>query len=152
MSTLEYIDTLNIPVWALPYLVNGDASSLDDEDEQDCIDWLNEAFPQHDCLTFNVHGAPHFCYRPAFGLAAECVDVEVHGHPTEYEYFINLDERGEFSADVRTPGGRTIFEIAGTDFFECGWMKHKGDLSGLESYLRHVAGAIPKSATVTKGQ
>jgi hypothetical protein len=32
---------------------------------------------------------------------------------TGYRYFINLDERGSFSADVRNPRKRTIFEIHG---------------------------------------
>lgn len=28
-----------------------------------------------------------------------------------FEYFINLDERGSFYADVRNPQGETVFEI-----------------------------------------
>ena len=28
----------------------------------------------------------------------------------QYEYFINLDERGEFYADVRDPDGNTVYK------------------------------------------
>jgi len=52
-------------------------------------------------------------------------------------YHINLDERGEFYADVRR-GGETIFEIKGFDIFEDGWMKHKEDMIGLVEYLEHL--------------
>ena len=50
------------------------------------------------------------------------------------EYFINLDERGEFNADVRR-NNETIFEINGFDIFEDGFMKNKNDLAGLTEYL-----------------
>lgn len=33
----------------------------------------------------------------------------------QYEYYINLDERGEFYADLRTPKGKTIAEIRTDD-------------------------------------
>jgi hypothetical protein len=52
-------------------------------------------------------------------------------------YHINLDERGDFYADVRR-NGHTIFEINGFDIFSDGWMKHKKDLLGLGEYLRHL--------------
>jgi hypothetical protein len=52
-----------------------------------------------------------------------------------YRYFINLDERGSFSADVRNPRKRTIFEIHGFQIFEDGWMRHRRDLDGLKQYL-----------------
>ena len=50
-------------------------------------------------------------------------------------YFINLDERGEFYADVRDDSNNTIFEIRGFDIFEDGWMRNKNDLKGLKCYL-----------------
>lgn len=57
-----------------------------------------------------------------------------------YEYFINHDERGEFSADVRNSEGRTIFEFKSdedgfVDMIEDGHMRHKNDLDGLREYL-----------------
>lgn len=59
------------------------------------------------------------------------------------EYFINTDERGEFYADVRTPKGKTIFEIHGGDIFEYGFMHHKHDTRGLLEYLRSIGIAKP---------
>lgn len=52
-----------------------------------------------------------------------------------FGYFIDLDERGEFFADVRNSDGETVFEIKGYDIFRDGFMKHKEDLDGLEEYL-----------------
>lgn len=50
------------------------------------------------------------------------------------KYYINLDERGEFFADVRRDD-KTIFEIKGSEIFEDGFMKHKNDLIGLSQHL-----------------
>ena len=64
----------------------------------------------------------------------------------DYRLHVNLDERGGFYADVRSPDGSTVFEIkAGnelaedeTSIFEDGYMAHKGDVSGLTDYLREL--------------
>ena len=56
----------------------------------------------------------------------------------KYEYFINLDERGEFFADVRTPEGTTVFEIKGFEIFQDGCMNHAEDLCNLADYLRDL--------------
>ena len=50
-------------------------------------------------------------------------------------YFINLDERGEFRADVRTYIGDTIFEIDGHEIFEDGYMRNSTDIDGLLDYM-----------------
>ena len=63
-----------------------------------------------------------------------------------YEYFINLDERGSFLADVRDPKGKTVFIIkAGnelsedeTSIFDDGYMDHPEDLVNLADYLRDL--------------
>jgi hypothetical protein len=49
-------------------------------------------------------------------------------------YHINLDERGEFYADVRRDD-KTIFEIKGFEIFEDGFMRNKNDMHGLAGYL-----------------
>lgn len=59
-------------------------------------------------------------------------------YPNAFKYFINLDERGEFYADVRNPEGETVFEIKGGEIFEDGWMKYKDDMAGLKEYLVHL--------------
>lgn len=50
------------------------------------------------------------------------------------KYYINLDERGEFYADVRRDD-KTIFEIKGFEIFEDGFMDHKEDIVNLFTYL-----------------
>jgi len=49
------------------------------------------------------------------------------------EYYIDLDERGEFRAHVER-NDETIYTLY-PEIFEDGFMKHKEDLSGLQSYL-----------------
>lgn len=53
-----------------------------------------------------------------------------------YEYYINLDERGEFYADVRdTHDDMTVFEFSGFWMFEDGFMSNKYDTNGLRDYM-----------------
>jgi hypothetical protein len=57
----------------------------------------------------------------------------------QYVYHINLDERGEFYADVRHPSSdETMIEIKGHDIFETGYMAHKEDMEGLTEWLQHI--------------
>lgn len=75
-----------------------------------------------------------------------------------YGYYINLDERGDFYADVRDAEGKTVFDIrAGgslgedeSSIFEDGFMRDKHDTSGLTEYLRSL-GVIPQEAEVLSG-
>ena len=63
--------------------------------------------------------------------------------PATYSYYINLNERGSFYADVRNQNGKTVFEIkAGnelgpdeTSIFDDGYMKNIHDMQGLKEYL-----------------
>lgn len=73
-----------------------------------------------------------------------------------YEYYIDLDERGSFLADVRDENGETVFEIrAGaelteeeTSIFEDGFMKHHNDIEGRRQFnfwitlTRHIIKSI----------
>jgi len=52
-----------------------------------------------------------------------------------FEYYINLDERGEFFADVRDSNGETVFEIHGFDLFQYGILLDKYDVDNLTDYL-----------------
>lgn len=86
--------------------------------------------------------------EPVFTLLdADNLDVSVlrglsalEGLPLirKLEYVINLDERGEFDADVRQSDGDTLFEIKGAEIFEDGFMSHGKDLDGLTDYLRSL--------------
>jgi hypothetical protein len=79
-------------------------------------------------------------------------DEDVEPEKTTYYYFIDLDERGDFYADVRKDGdqGETVFEIHGFDIFEDGFMSDKKDLAGLREYLVNV-GIIEKEDDVLLG-
>ena len=73
----------------------------------------------------------------------------------KYTYYINLDERGEFFADVRDQAEKTIFEIHSNDSGEIepivdGYMRHGSDLKGLADYLSTV-GLINKNDSIIKG-
>jgi len=72
-----------------------------------------------------------------------------------YGYYINLNERGYFYADVRDADGNTVYEIRDgasleedeASIFEDGYMRHVYDLSGLTEHLRTL-GVIPQNAEV----
>jgi len=66
-----------------------------------------------------------------------------------FTYYINLDERGEFYADVRNEKEKTVFEIQGYEIFEDGFMSHKDDVTGLQEYLRWID-IIPSESTILK--
>jgi hypothetical protein len=76
----------------------------------------------------------------------------------KYFYFINYDERGGFCANVQDESGANVFDIkAGdelpegeTSIFDNGYMKHKNDLAGLESYLKDL-GVIHPAGYLMRG-
>lgn len=54
----------------------------------------------------------------------------------QYDYYINLNERGDFYADVRNPvTDATVYEIRGFEIFEDGFMDSVKDMTGLTCYL-----------------
>lgn len=63
------------------------------------------------------------------------------------EYYINLSERGDFFADVRTPDGQTILEIHGHDIFDDGFMSHENDIDGLLQYMIGL-NIVPEYTTI----
>ena len=67
-----------------------------------------------------------------------------------YTYHINLDERGEFYADVREENGRTVYDIKGPSIFEDGFMCHPADLRGLGVYLLDL-GVLRDSDSIEQG-
>lgn len=67
-------------------------------------------------------------------------------------FYINLDERGEFYADIRDMDGVTVWEVRSDDDgslwpVEYGYMRNKEDLEGLSEYLSSV-GIIPEWAEI----
>lgn len=67
-----------------------------------------------------------------------------------YKYYINLDERGEFFADVRDENENNVFTISGFDIFEDGYMRHSKDVAGLREYLIELS-IITKNDNLTPG-
>lgn len=76
-----------------------------------------------------------------------------------FGYYVNLDERGSFYADVRSVDGKTVFEVrAGNELAEDetdpvtdGFMKHLRDVDGLTAYLRDLS-VISRDARVVEMQ
>lgn len=67
-----------------------------------------------------------------------------------YGFYVNLDERGEYKADVRNALGATVFEYSTNDegrieLVDDGFLKHARDLDGLAEYLCEN-GILPSNA------
>ena len=77
----ELIDSYDIPSYAMSYLIDGDASGLEDSDQDEIDNWLSTQFEEHESLSFTPHGEiSEFNSWPAFGPAADCTRCTVHGH------------------------------------------------------------------------
>ena len=82
-------------------------------------------------------------------------DIQAPKQSDLFGYYINLDERGDFYADVRDQANKTIFEIridggdedAGSSIFVDGFMSSKNDIAGLEHHLRDT-GIIPANGRI----
>ena len=72
---------VEIPDWALSYLVNGDATGLTDEEFEDVKDFEE----QYEYVS-EVPGAERsFSWSPQFGDASDCIDCIVRERPEEQE-------------------------------------------------------------------
>ena len=70
----------------------------------------------------------------------------------KYEYFINLDERGEFYSDVRVAStGRTVSEFDTEEAIE--WAEDGYNIRDPETVLMNLIerGIVRKGSTITKG-
>lgn len=80
---LTEIETLQLPTWALPALINGDTSALTgaEEDQLECF-LLN--YESYEGLLFEVHGEPYFSWVNAVDNYGGDVNwVTIHGHKAE---------------------------------------------------------------------
>lgn len=69
----------------------------------------------------------------------------------DYRFRVNLDERGEYSADVIDYQDATIVEIDGAkleSLIEDGFMAHRDDLDGLIAHLKEL-GFVSEDALLT---
>lgn len=74
---MRKISTEEIPTYALPYLINGDPTGLDDEDIKNA-DRFCESFCSKGALIFDPNGEPYFSHCPAFGLASDVIDCDIY--------------------------------------------------------------------------
>lgn len=65
-------------------------------------------------------------------------DILISRFIDTYHYHINLDERGEFFADVRDDKENSVFEVHGYDIFNDGFMADNHDIDGLRDHLVSV--------------
>lgn len=75
------------------------------------------------------------CFERMTKEEKESFGFEVDDEGQTFEYYINLDERGEFFADVRDESGNTVFELHGYQMFDDGFMSDSDDMDGLKAYL-----------------
>ena len=69
-----YVITQQVPDYTLPAIVNGDFSNLDAEETKMVQDFM-ESYPGH--LLVPRDESPSFTSSPAFGMAADCVPVDI---------------------------------------------------------------------------
>lgn len=63
-----------IPVWALPAIINGDSSGLEQEDVDTILAWFEKTgVDVVECPTDKDMDKKYFTSRPAFGKACEVV-------------------------------------------------------------------------------
>lgn len=79
MKMIDYVQD-NVPAYALSYLVNGDASGMEDEDQANADAWMEycqnkmaKDYPGLACNLIVSDAEPSFVHHPAFGLACEAV-------------------------------------------------------------------------------
>lgn len=84
MRTLHKYDHLPIPDYALPYLINGDASGLEEEDKRKADEYMQQyydlAAKYGGDVIFTTEGdepEAYFYHRPEFGLPCNVVDCVV---------------------------------------------------------------------------
>lgn len=88
MKTLDTY-TINFPTWGLSALINDDYSSLNDEEIRQVNEFKHEFYelaqthPEKDALKTgfviwsDTDQTTFFCKSPEFGLACDCVELEV---------------------------------------------------------------------------
>lgn len=83
-------------------------------------------------------------------MVAGMPEFDLPANPAHlYGYYVNLDERGEFYADLRDASGTTVYELRSEEDgslapVEDGYMKHRKDMHGLEEMLKTLASCHPK--------
>ena len=83
LASFEHFDTINIPSWSLSYLINSDASGLEDSEIELIDEWIDSL--DYHSLVFDIVGDdeyldPFFTSHPEFGLPCDCVECNLYGY------------------------------------------------------------------------
>ena len=73
-SEMERRTVERIPVYALPYLINGDTSAIEDEEIQEIDDWQRRTGITHVCPPDSDDEYGYFTTNPAFGKPCDVYD------------------------------------------------------------------------------
>lgn len=78
---LTEIDTVKIPVWAIPFIEYGESDDLTPHEENLVMDFL-ASFGDYENLTFDYAGESYFSHdNDVDGLGGDVIDAVVYGHP-----------------------------------------------------------------------
>jgi len=124
-----------------------DYSKLTDEKFDSILENMVREMPAGEILSYS---GVYEILREELNNAVLDQWVEDNPETQVFKYYINLDERGEFYADVRDPDEKTVFEIKGFQIFEDGFMDNKDDIEGLEAYMVEL-GIMDEDNTLEKG-
>lgn len=75
-----------------------------------------------------------------------------------FGFYVNLDERGEFFADVRNSQHVSVFSVRipsddeSMDLVDAGYMSHPKDIGGLTDYLREMSVIGPDDRVLTSSE
>ncbi len=86
MKTRGRYNGLNVPAWALPFLINGDSSGLEHEEYESILLWFfqfeREAKEKNSTVIISpTEEEAWFCHNPAFSLPCNVIkcDILIYG-------------------------------------------------------------------------
>lgn len=120
-----YVDTAKVPEWALPAIINGDYTNLDDKEVKQINDFLKE-YPDH--ILSPRDDEPSFTRIPAFGKATDTIPVDIVRIATVKDLIAQHTAGTEIMA-ARDRFAALVHEIGKIDFEKPVNMKFPDDSS-----------------------
>lgn len=82
MKTTILYKNLNVPNWALPFLINGDSSNISRQDRFILSDWMLSIKKEVEKIgggnwEISTTETTGFTWHPAFGLACDCTECDI---------------------------------------------------------------------------
>ena len=135
MKTLYEDTELNVPSYALSYLVNGDSSGIEQEDIDNIDNWYNwyvdkaKSLSKTACVIFLAgEGEADFSISPEFGLpcdVVECSILIVDSEPFNlHNFFGDSHHSPDYFKKIRgvSSSDNIVFTVTENDMF---YIKHK---------------------------